>query len=57
MSRVIFPAAISKVLIDRGYDRVIITVTEDGLLLKPYKCDDDNQTDRLQPAVLPEWRK
>ena len=55
MARVIFPSAISTVLIDRGYDRVTITVTEDGLLLKPYKCVDDSLTDRLHPAELPEW--
>jgi len=54
LSRVIFPVAISKTLVEREYDRVIITITEEGLLLKPYKSDLSSNY-RLDTAELPKW--
>ena len=48
------PTAIGRPLIERGYKRARLTVTEDGILLAPYK---GGKAPASTAVDLPEWGK
>lgn len=52
--QVVIPAAIGQTLIERGYNRARLTVTEEGILLVPYK---GGKAPALTAVDLPEWGK
>jgi hypothetical protein len=49
-----FPSVLARALAERGYNRATLTVTEEGLLLKPYRSDSPTASTPTI-AELPEW--
>lgn len=50
------PAAIGRVLNERGMHRAKLTITDDGLLIKPYVAERVRDgRPRGEFVVLPEW--
>jgi hypothetical protein len=50
--QMVFPADLSRSLLKAGYNRARLTVTEEGILLLPYRGEGQQ---RLAQADLPEW--
>jgi len=40
MYRVTIPAPLAQAFFDKGYDRATLTLTDEGVLLKPYKSEE-----------------
>ncbi len=51
---VTLPITIGRALVERGYNRCRIEITDDGILLHPYVS---NETAKEPKATLPEWEQ
>ena len=50
-----FPLWLSRALEAQGFNQVHGTVTDDGILLRPYKSNSTRT--RMEPVELPDWSK
>jgi hypothetical protein len=53
IARIGFPRALTRALDEKGYNRVRLSITADGLLLIPYEGERRGQSDGVTP--LPDW--
>lgn len=49
------PAAIGRALIAKGYNRATVTLTDEGILLRPYVAEKNGRAGRQSDVALPEW--
>jgi hypothetical protein len=53
-ARLGLPVALSRPLIERGYNRAKVTITADGILLTPYHRE-GSSSPPASPIDLPDW--
>jgi hypothetical protein len=53
---VTFPSPISRALIEKGYNRIKMTISEEGILIVPF-IDAGTKQGNLDVAVLPEFKE
>ena len=47
------PIAVARALVAKGYDRAVLSLTEEGLLYKPYASEHQRRTSRSDSVELP----
>jgi hypothetical protein len=51
---VAFPMVVSRALTSAGYNRAVVTVTDDGILVRPY-VSSRKSSRRGEEVQLPDW--